>query len=60
MFTKFCVGAVAIASSFAVTSSAFAAFWDCPPVPEFDGSSAVAVFALLASVGAVLKRRAEK
>lgn len=35
-------------------NSAFAFVWECPPVPEFDGSMTVAALSLLFSVGAVL------
>jgi hypothetical protein len=38
-----------------------AGFFDVPPpIPEFDGSSAIAVIALLAGVGAILVRARSK
>jgi hypothetical protein len=52
------LGAAALLSTIGI-NQAFAAIWDIPPpIPEFDGSSAIAVLALLASVVAILVVRA--
>jgi hypothetical protein len=59
MGTIFKLGTIAAFLNFVPTSPVLADdFWICPPVPEFDASSGVAVIALLMSVGAVLLRRA--
>jgi hypothetical protein len=54
MSAKFKVLAVAGLLSFTLADSAFAFVWDCPPVPEFDGTSGIAAISLLLSVAAVL------
>jgi hypothetical protein len=52
------LGAAALLSTIGI-NQAFAGFFDVPPpIPEFDGSSAIAVIALLASVVAILVVRA--
>jgi hypothetical protein len=52
------LGAAALLSTIGI-NQAFAGFFDVPPpIPEFDGSSAIAVVALLASVVAILVVRA--
>jgi hypothetical protein len=59
MGTIFKASVIASAMSLGfITQAAADSFWYCPPVPEFDGSSSVAVIALLMSVGAILIRRA--
>ena len=63
MKIKKMVGAAALLSTIWV-NQAFAAIFDIPtpntpstpPIPEFDGSSAIAVIALLAGVTAILVR----
>jgi hypothetical protein len=60
MSAKLKVGATALLLSFLMVEQASAISWYCPPVPEFDGSSGVAVLALLMSVGAVLFRGSKK
>ena len=58
MKIKTMLGAAAILSTIGI-NQAFAAIFDIPPpIPEFDGSSAIAVLALLASVVAILVVRA--
>jgi hypothetical protein len=53
------LGAAALLSTIGI-NQAFAAIFDIPPpVPEFDGSSAIAVIALLASVAALVKARSK-
>lgn len=51
--------AMAVLATFAMANQAFAAFWYCPPVPEFDGPSGVAAMTLLVSVGAILLRKSK-
>jgi hypothetical protein len=56
------LGAAAVYLTVAI-NQAMAGFFDVPPppeppIPEFDGSGAIAVIALLASVAAVLVARA--
>ena len=56
---KTMLGAAALLSTVGI-NQAFAAIFDVPPpIPEFDGSSAIAVIALLASVGALIKTRSK-
>jgi hypothetical protein len=55
MGAKLKVAATALLLSFLMVEQASAGRWYCP-VPEFDGSSSIAVLALLMSVGAVLFR----
>ena len=58
MKIKTMLGAAALLSTIGI-NQAFAAIFDIPPpIPEFDGSSAIAVVALLASVVAILVVRA--
>lgn len=53
------LGAAALLSTIGI-NQAFAAIFDVPPpIPEFDGSSAIAVLALLASVAALVKARSK-
>ena len=53
------LGAAALLSTIGI-NQAFAAIFDIPPpIPEFDGSSAIAVIALLASVAALIKARSK-
>ena len=53
------LGAAALLSTIGI-NQAFAAIWDIPPpIPEFDGSSAIAVIALLASAVALVKSRSK-
>jgi hypothetical protein len=53
------LGAAALLSTIGI-NQAFAAIFDVPPpIPEFDGSSAIAVLALLASVAALVKTRSK-
>jgi hypothetical protein len=60
MKIKTMLGAAALFSTVAV-NQAMAGFFDVPPpIPEFDGSSAIAVIALLAGVGAILVRARSK
>ncbi len=55
---KAMLGAAALLSTIGI-NQAFAAIFDIPPpIPEFDGSSAIAVIALLAGVAAVVVARA--
>ena len=54
---KTMLGAAALLSTIGI-NQAFAAIFDIPtPVPEFDGSSAIAVIALIASVAALVRSR---
>ena len=58
---KTMLGAAALLSTVGI-NQAFAAGFDipppsAPPIPEFDGSSAVAVIALLAGVTAIVRAR---
>ena len=60
---KTTLGAAALLSTIAI-NQAFAAIFDvpppsAPPIPEFDGSSAIAVIALLAGVAALIKTRSK-
>jgi hypothetical protein len=56
---KTMLGAAALLSTIGI-NQAFAAIFDIPPpIPEFDGSSAIAVIALLASVAALIKARSK-
>ena len=61
---KTMLGAAALLSTVGI-NQAFAAGFDIPPpiipppIPEFDGSSAIAVIALLVSVGALIKTRSK-
>jgi hypothetical protein len=62
MKIKTTLGAAALLSTIWM-NQAFAGFFDVPPpveppIPEFDGSGAVAVIALLAGVAAILVARA--
>jgi hypothetical protein len=62
MKIKTMLGAAALLSTIGI-NQVFAAIFDVPPpstppIPEFDGSSAIAVLALLASVVAILVARA--
>ena len=59
------LGAAALLSTIGI-NQAFAAIFDipppppsAPPIPEFDGSSAVAVIALLAGVAAIVRARSK-
>ena len=58
MRIKTTVGAAALLMSFTMANQAAAGSWNI--VPEFDGSSSIAVIALLMSVGAVLFRGSKK
>jgi hypothetical protein len=59
MKIKMKLGAAALLSTIGM-NQAFAGFFDIPPpIPEFDGSSAIAVIALLASVAALVKARSK-
>ena len=58
------VGAVALLMTVVMMDKALAGYFNItpppvtpPPIPEFDGSSSVAVIALLASVAALIKGR---
>ena len=54
---KTILGAAALLSTVGI-NQAFAGFFNVPPpIPEFDGSSAIAVIALLASVAALIRSR---
>ena len=53
------LGAAALLSTIGI-NQAFAAIFDVPPpIPEFDGSSAIAVIALVASVAALVRARSK-
>ncbi len=53
------LGAAALLSTIGI-NQAFAAIFDVPPpIPEFDGSSAIAVIALIASVAALVRARSK-
>jgi hypothetical protein len=54
------LGAAALLSSVGI-NQAFAGFFppNVVPIPEFDGSSSIAVIALLASVGALIWARSK-
>jgi hypothetical protein len=58
MRIKTTVGVAALLMSFTMANQATAGFFRV--VPEFDGSSSIAVIALLMSVGAVLFRGSKK
>ena len=55
------VGAVALLMTVVMMDKALAGYFNItpPPIPEFDGSSAIAVIALLASVGALIRARSK-
>ena len=55
---KTILGAAALLSTIGINQASAAIFDIPPPIPEFDGSSAIAVVALLASVVAILVVRA--
>ena len=56
MRTTLKLAATALAGC-ALIDPAFAGFFVPPPVPEFDGTGAIAVVTLLAGVGAILFSR---
>ena len=56
---KMKVGAATLLISLMTASQAFAGFFNVTPVPEFDGSSGIAVIALLAGLAAVVFNRAK-
>jgi hypothetical protein len=60
---KMKVGAATLLMSLMTADQAFAGFWNVvptpTPVPEFDGSSGIAVVALLAGLAAVVFNRAK-
>ncbi len=56
---KMKVGAAALLMSLMTANQAFAGFFNVTPVPEFDGSSGIAVVALLAGLAAVVFNRAK-
>ena len=58
---KIKVGAVALLMNLVMMDKALAGYFNItpPPIPEFDGSSAIAVVALLASVAALVKARSK-
>jgi hypothetical protein len=60
MIAKLKVLAVAGLVSVVLANGASAFAWYCPPVPEFDGSSGIAVLALLLSLGAILRGNTRK
>jgi hypothetical protein len=55
---KMKVGAAALLMSLITVDGAFAGYFNV--IPEFDGSSSIAVIALLASVAAIVVARARR
>jgi hypothetical protein len=58
---KIKVGSVALLMTVVMMDKALAGYFNItpPPIPEFDGSSSIAVIALLASVAALIKARSK-
>ena len=58
---KIKVGSVALLMTVVMMDKALAGYFNItpPPIPEFDGSSAIAVIALLAGVAALIKARSK-
>ena len=57
---KMKVGAATLLMSLMTANQAFAGYFNItPPVPEFDGSSGIAVVALLAGLAAIVFNRAK-
>jgi hypothetical protein len=55
---KMKIGAAALLTSLITADRAFAGYFNV--IPEFDGSSSIAVIALLASVAAIVVARARR